>query len=58
MVYRYRKHDINSDDYVYSTRMATRQKIEQIRADVLEDTEAEIDSSLAPDGWTEKNFFN
>jgi hypothetical protein len=55
-VFRYRVYDVTKDDYVISTRMATREKIHLIQAEVLPDTETKIDSSLLEDGWTKKDF--
>ncbi len=55
-VYRYRKYNVLTDDYFVSTRMATRDKINDIGAEVLEDTETSVDSNLLSDGWTDKNF--
>jgi hypothetical protein len=55
-VYRFRKYDITTDDYVTSTRMATHEKVAQICAEIIPGTKREIDASLLNDGWTEKNF--
>jgi hypothetical protein len=55
-VYRYRKYNVLSDDYVVSTRMATKVKIDQIRAEIIPGTEIEIDGGLLTEGWTKKNF--
>lgn len=55
-VHRYRRYDIAIDDYRVSTRMATKEHIDRIGAEVIDGTEAEIDSSLLIDGWTNKDF--
>lgn len=58
-VYRFKVFDGQTDEYVVSTRMATREKIELSKTFVLiEGTEAEIDGSrLIPgEDWTAENF--
>jgi len=55
-VYRYRVYDITSDDYRYSSRMATLERIEKIGGERLDDTEANIDEKLLTDGWTRRRF--
>ena len=55
-VYRFKKYDIQTDDYVISTRMATEEKIDQIRATAIYGTERQIDESLLTDGLTAKDF--
>lgn len=55
-VYRYRRYDISIDDYRYSTRMATREHIDRIEAEIIPGTEAEIDDHHLTDGWTKKDF--
>jgi hypothetical protein len=45
-VYRFRKYDITTDDYVTSTRMATHEKVAQICAEIIPGTKREIDASL------------
>jgi hypothetical protein len=55
-VYRYRVYDITIDDFHYSTRMATKERIERISGERIERTETNIDADLLADGWTEKNF--
>ena len=56
VVYRFRVYDVNRDDYVVSTRMATLEKIERIRGEPIRESEAMIDETLLADGWTEKNY--
>jgi hypothetical protein len=55
-VYRYRVYNAPDDDYKYSTRMATKAKIDEIRGEMVEGSGLDIDESLIEDGWTEKNF--
>jgi hypothetical protein len=55
-VFKFRKYAPTQDDYVTSTRMATKKKIKQIGAEIIPGTEAKIDDELLKDGWTEKNF--
>ena len=57
VVYRYRVYDIRYDDYVVSTRMATRRKIKQIGGEIIPHTKAEIDEKHLQNGWTAKGFF-
>jgi hypothetical protein len=44
-VYRFRKYSISSDGYQVSHRWATREAIERVRGEVLEDTAAEVDEA-------------
>jgi hypothetical protein len=55
-VYKFRKYDVMTDDYQYSTRLATREKIARIGAEIIPDSRREIDANLLDDGWTKKNF--
>jgi hypothetical protein len=58
-VYRFRKYDIHSDGNLQSRRWATREAIERIGREVLEDTATEVDPSVLGkeiDGMTEINF--
>jgi hypothetical protein len=58
-VHRFKVFDGRTGEYVRSTRMATRQKIESSKTFVLiEGTETEIDSArLIPgEDWTAENF--
>ena len=56
-VYLFKKYDINSDQYVVSRRMATRDAIEGIKAVIIPETEVEIDNShLSGDRMTEIDF--
>ena len=43
VAYRYRVYDMREDDYVVSTRMATRRKIKQIGGEIIPGTKTEID---------------
>ena len=54
--FRFRKYAPTQDDYVTSSRMATKKKIKDIGAEIIPGTEAKIDDALLHDGWTEKNF--
>jgi hypothetical protein len=55
-VFKFRKYAPTTDDYVTSSRMATKKKIKQIDAEIIPGTEAKIDGKFLKDGWTEKNF--
>lgn len=55
-VYKYRHYDIQSDEYVYSSRYATMHKINQIKGDPVYGTGIFLDAKYLKDGWTEKNF--
>ena len=55
-VFKFRRYDITQDDYVTSTRMATRKKIKELGAEVVPDTEAKVDDEDVKDGLTEKYF--
>jgi hypothetical protein len=58
-VHRFKAFDARAGEYVTSTRMATRQKIESSKTFVLiEGTEAEIDSArlILGEDWTAENF--
>ena len=55
-VFKFRKYAPTVDDYVASSRMATRKKIKQLGAEIVPGTETKIDGKLLNDGWTEKNF--
>jgi hypothetical protein len=55
-VHRFRVYDITSDDYVTSTRLATKEKIVSIRGEIIPGTEASVGVEFVKDGWTAKNF--
>jgi hypothetical protein len=58
-VYRFKKYDISNDENRQSRRWATREAIERIGGEVLEDTATEVDPSAVGteiDGMTERNF--
>lgn len=55
-VFRYRVYNAGIDDYVESTRMATREKIERIHGEIIAERSAVIDDAFLTDGWTDKNF--
>jgi hypothetical protein len=55
-VFKFRKYAPTQDDYVTSTRMATKKKIKQLGAEIVPGTEIKIDGQFVNDGWTEKNF--
>ena len=57
VAYRYRVYDFRYDDYVVSTRMATRRKIKQIGGEIIPGTKTEIDEKHLQNGWTAKGFF-
>jgi len=44
------------DDYVTSSRMATKKRIKELGAEIVPGTEVKIDGQLLKDGWTDKNF--
>jgi hypothetical protein len=44
------------DDYVTSSRMATKKKIKQLGAEIIPGTDVKIDGQLLKGGWTDKNF--
>lgn len=56
-VYQCRKHDDENDPRQIRTRLATREQIERIGAEVIEESLAELDSAfLTPEDWTDKGF--
>ena len=56
-VYRFQKYASSLGVYVISTRMATREQIERVGAEIMPGTEADIDGHFVnADGWTERNF--
>jgi hypothetical protein len=55
-VFKFRKYAPTQDDYVTSSRMATKKKIKQLGAEIVPGTEIKIDGQFVKDGWTEKNF--
>lgn len=58
-IYQFTKYSIQSDGNVKSRRWGTREAIERLGGDVIEDTEIEVDASaIASDieGLTERNF--
>ena len=55
MVYFFRKYDINNDEFIRSKRPATREAIDRVRGEVLEDTAIQIDDSeVDGDGFRKK----
>ena len=52
VAYRYRVSNSHRDDYVVSTRMATPEKIERIRGEPIQGSQAMIDETHLLDGWT------
>jgi hypothetical protein len=56
-VYRFRKYDIASDDFIISRRLATHACIRRIHAELIRSTELEVDKKdLTADGMTEIIF--
>jgi hypothetical protein len=56
-VYRFRLYNISADENEKSRRWGTREAIERIGGEVMEDTETEVDESdLVYDGMTDRNF--
>ena len=55
-VYPYKVYDLTADDFVGSTRMATRSRIKHIRGEIIPGTKTEIDEKHLEDGWTGKSF--
>ena len=56
-VYRFRRYDISSDEYVTSRRWAILETINLIRAEALIHTERLVDpNSLNAEGMTERGF--
>ena len=55
-VFRFRKYAPTTDDYVTSSRMATKKRIKQLGAEIVPGTETKIDGKFLKDGWTDKNF--
>jgi hypothetical protein len=58
-VYRFTKYDISVDNNTKSRRWATREAIERVGGEVLEDTATEVDPVFLGDeidGMTERNF--
>jgi hypothetical protein len=55
-VFRFRMYDITRDDYVTSTRMATKKKIKEIGGEIVPDSEAKIDDASLTDGLTARYF--
>ena len=55
-VFRFRKFDINKDDYVTSSRMATKKKIRELGAELVPDSEMKVDGTLLKEGMTGKSF--
>lgn len=55
-VFRFRKYVPTHDDYVTSSRMATKKKIKRRGAEIIPDTEAKVDDAMLTDGWTAQNF--
>lgn len=57
-VYKVRFYDMQSDEFQLSRRMATRSGADRMRAEIIEDTATEIDSSQLEEGyeWTPRDF--
>lgn len=57
-VYRVKKYDIGSDEFQISRRMATREGAQLMGAEIIENTEREIDDSELEHGeqWTRRDF--
>ena len=55
-VYRYKVYDFTADEYVVSTRLATRSRIKHIRGEIIPGTKTEIDDKDLEGGWTAKGF--
>jgi hypothetical protein len=58
-IYQFRVFDITNDEMRKSRRWATRERIEWLHGEVLEDTGVEVDSSLVGrdiEGMTARNF--
>jgi hypothetical protein len=58
-VYRFRKYNISSDGYDVSRRWGTREAIERVCGEVLEDTAAEVDEAVVAtdiEGMTVRGF--
>ena len=55
-VFKFRKYAPTQDDYVASSRMATRKKIKQLGGEIIPGTETKIDDAFLKDGWIERNF--
>ena len=55
-VHRFRQFVITRDDYVTSTRMGTKRKIKEIRAEIIPYTELKVSKSVLVDGLTATNF--
>ena len=58
-VYQFTKYDISVDASTMSRRWATREAIERVCGEMLEDTATEVNSSVLGgeiDGMTERNF--
>lgn len=47
---------MREDDYVISSRMATRSKIKYIGGEIIPGTKTEIDDKHLDGGWTAKGF--
>lgn len=59
IVYRFRKYNISTDENVESHRWATREAIERVGGEVLEDTATQVDASVLGrqiGGMTERGF--
>ena len=59
IAYRFCKYDITTDQHQRSNRWATREAIERVHGDVLEDTATEVDSSVLGgeiDGTSARGF--
>jgi hypothetical protein len=56
-VWKFRKYDMTTDEYVESARYGTQEAIARIGAERIEETEVTVESGLVDDdGLTEKRF--
>jgi len=57
-IYRFRKYDVSRDEFQISSRWGTREAIvKNVRGEVLEDTETEVDEGVVDsDGLTPHRF--
>jgi hypothetical protein len=55
-VFRFRLYDVSRDEYVVSTRLATKKKIKKIGGEIIPDTDAKVYDNQIIDGMTERHF--
>jgi hypothetical protein len=58
-IFRFKKYNINSDEYQISRRWATREALTRIRGEPLEDTAVEVDVAVLSreiEGMTDRDF--